>query len=126
MTWFTRQHFSRCLSLQHRRHTCELDHPPAHLHADPLVVLACGHAFTTSTLDGVLELGQAYQAAPASSDTALPQWMRPLPLPSAVAKPSACPHCKRQVQGVKRYGQVTKKQVGCGLSSEAGNEASES
>lgn len=33
------------------------DHDPS---AEPIVVLACGHAYTLTTLDGVMDLASAY------------------------------------------------------------------
>lgn len=73
--------------------------------ADPLLVLPCGHAYTTSTLDGHMDMAAAYAAAPARSSSTLQQWLEPLSR-SDYGIPKACPDCRRLVVGVRRYGRV--------------------
>jgi hypothetical protein len=89
------------------------------VNVDPLVVLPCGHAFLTSTLDGHLEMSSVYHAgqpaaAGASSSAAaqggcespLSQWLWPV-TPQEVPKPKGCPSCRAVIQGVRRYGRMT-------------------
>jgi hypothetical protein len=87
---------------------------------DPLVVLPCGHAFLTSTLDGHLEMSSVYQAGQsaaaggtASSSTAaqggsespLSLWLWPV-TPEEVPKPKGCPTC-RGTSKACGYGRMT-------------------
>lgn len=74
---------------------------------DPLLVLHCGHAYTTSTMDGHMEISTAYAPAPAtaSSSSVLQTWQEPLSR-SDFAIPKACPDCRALVVGVRRYGRV--------------------
>ena len=44
------------------------------LDQDPLLVLRCGHAFLTSTLDGCLGLGRYYEAEEGQEEGGLPRW----------------------------------------------------
>lgn len=69
---------------------------------DPLIVLRCGHAFVTSTMDGILELASAYdqhmvgsQAPTAGSSTSV--WSAPRMLSGELQRAKGCPTC-RQVQ----------------------------
>ncbi|KXZ53505.1 hypothetical protein GPECTOR_7g955 [Gonium pectorale] len=71
---------------------------PSDVDEDPLVVLPCGHAFLTSTLDGMLELEGFYRRDPATGS-----WLHPLPLADRQPK-RACPTCRQPINGVRRYG----------------------
>ena len=83
---------------------------------DPLVVLSCGHAFCTSTLDGHMEMSSLYReelsaggadagtAADADADP-LRKWVQALPRDD-FPTPKGCPVCRQPIHGVYRYGRL--------------------
>jgi len=81
--------------------------------ADPLLLLPCGHLYTTSTLDGHMGMAEAYmaageQSASSSSRAAtavLQEWLLPLSRSDYVT-PKGCPDCRQLVVGLKRYNRV--------------------
>lgn len=77
--------------------------------ADPLIVLPCGHLFTTSTLDGLMAMSEAYApvtpAGSSSNEEALTEWGAPLSRDD-FPPPKACPDCRRVIGRVRRYGRV--------------------
>lgn len=74
--------------------------------SDPICVLPCGHFYTVSTLDGIMNLAQYYSTRPGSTGAEL-TWARPIPLSEADGDPpKACPSCKTIIHGVFRYGRV--------------------
>ncbi|CAM9833130.1 unnamed protein product, partial [Ectocarpus sp. 13 AM-2016] len=77
------------------------DHDPS---IDPIIVLGCGHAYTLTTLDGLLGLKSAY-----AKDETSGRWVAPLPLESDCSKLKLCPDCRAPVSGVSRYNRVTNK-----------------
>ncbi|CAM9550665.1 unnamed protein product [Scytosiphon promiscuus] len=77
------------------------EHDPS---VEPIVVLSCGHAYTLSTLDGLLDLASAYK-----KDEQSGEWVAPLPLESDCSKLKLCPDCRAPVSGVSRYNRITNK-----------------
>ncbi|KAH3765155.1 nf-x1 finger and helicase domain protein [Pelomyxa schiedti] len=83
---------------------------------EPVVVLACGHVYTVSTLDNIFELSRYYQST-VSPDSTLPLFTGLLPLyssssiavdpestPKEMAVVKGCPECRLPIIGVYRYG----------------------
>lgn len=71
--------------------------------ADPVIVLACGHLFLRSTLDGWFELPTAYV-----HDEVTGRYIEPAPLPAEAAAVKGCPTCRQPV-AVRRYGRPAAK-----------------
>ncbi|KAJ3056647.1 hypothetical protein HK097_005321 [Rhizophlyctis rosea] len=74
----------------------------------PFIVLACGHAFTFETLDGIMEMAKYYETSLEGSYTRCKQ------LPSEMwAKAPQCPNCRApiKVTDVRRYGRPLNKAV---------------
>ncbi|CAM9306840.1 unnamed protein product [Pylaiella littoralis] len=77
------------------------EHDPS---IEPIVVLGCGHAYTLSTLDGLMDLASAYV-----KDEKTEQWVEPIPLQSDCSTLKLCPDCRAPVSGVSRYNRITNK-----------------
>lgn len=74
--------------------------------ADPLIMLPCKHVFTTSTLDGHLDMASAYHALDSTcSGTNLTTWVKPVNRDDFPV-PKGCPQCRRLIVGVRRYGRI--------------------
>ncbi|CAM9853599.1 unnamed protein product, partial [Hapterophycus canaliculatus] len=83
------------------------EHDPS---VEPIVVLGCGHAYTLSTLDGLLDLTSAYKKVhKGGSHQQSGEWIEPLPLESDCSKLKLCPDCRAPVSGVSRYNRITNK-----------------
>jgi hypothetical protein len=69
---------------------------------DPIIVLSCGHFYSTSTLDGLFGLSEAYDVDEYGD------FVKPKPLLGNVesSKPKVCPDCRSPVHSVKRYGRL--------------------
>ncbi|EFJ49576.1 hypothetical protein VOLCADRAFT_89933 [Volvox carteri f. nagariensis] len=84
------------------------DLTPEDVDEDPLVVLpSCGHAFLTSTLDGLLDLASCYDRDPTTG-----AWLRPKVLGPDVGGQQpvkTCPQCREPIRGVRRYGRPVNK-----------------
>ena len=79
----------------------------ANLDADPACVLPCGHIFTVSTLDGIMELKEYYIHTEPSQDSSGVAWIRPRGLSQVpMSQPKSCPLCKQVIHSVRRYGRV--------------------
>ncbi len=80
----------------------ELD--DASVNSDPLVVLGCGHAFVTSSLDEYMGMREVYTEGQEGA------WVAAKQLPDDVALQGlkTCPAggCKKPVVGVRRYGRA--------------------
>ncbi|CAM9306733.1 unnamed protein product [Pylaiella littoralis] len=71
---------------------------------EPIIVLGCGHAYTLTTLDGLMDLFSAYV-----KDKETEQWVEPIPLKSDCSTLKPCPDCRAPVSGVSRYNRITNK-----------------
>lgn len=78
---------------------CYEDHD---IDADPIIFLKCGHFYSMSTLDGVMEISNAYKTDNEGDFTGT------IPLSSALgaSKPASCPDCRSVIYSVKRYGRL--------------------
>lgn len=66
---------------------------------DPFVLLECGHAFTISTLDGVMDLRSYY-----STDETTGSWLAPKEMPAKLLSGFfKCPLCRSPILNVRRY-----------------------
>lgn len=71
----------------------------------PLIVLPnCGHCFTMTTMDGVVDLKAFYSKQAGSSD-----WASASPVPATMSSMPTCPLCRTPVTGLRRYGRVLNK-----------------
>jgi hypothetical protein len=97
--------------------------------ADPLIMLPCGHLFSTMTLDGHMGMAEAYEVSSStaavsgnSSTTAADGGnssssesqschsdLKPYGTPkhrSDFPQPKHCPNCRGFIAGVRRYGRI--------------------
>lgn len=72
------------------------------VNADPIVFLSCGHFYSMSTLDGIMELEKAYEKDCRGNFANL----KVLASSLATEKPKTCPDCRSIILGVKRYGHI--------------------
>eukprot|EP00898_Chlorokybus_atmophyticus_P005655 jgi/Chlat1/6090/Chrsp40S05670 len=81
------------------------DHNLAGYDADnePFIVLACGHVFCMSTLDGIMCVTEVYSY---SADGA---FKAPLPVSGELADMKTCSMCRTPITGVQRYGRIVNK-----------------
>ncbi|MEW5317336.1 MAG: hypothetical protein WDW38_008643 [Sanguina aurantia] len=105
---------------------------PSELDLDPLVVLRCGHAFLTSTMDGIMDLPSAYErhavgssagagsskppgsgseSGPGSGSGSVSVWTAPKMLSGELQRAKGCPTCRAPITGVNRYGRIVNKSV---------------
>ncbi|KAL4885988.1 hypothetical protein BJY04DRAFT_230198 [Aspergillus karnatakaensis] len=72
---------------------------------DPIIFLSCGHFYTRSTMDSIMELERHYEIDPSTGTL-----LRPRPGNSGVAnsRPSACPECRRPLRNIHRYNRIVK------------------
>ncbi|KAJ0417154.1 hypothetical protein BJY00DRAFT_325758 [Aspergillus carlsbadensis] len=72
---------------------------------DPIIFLTCGHFYTRSTLDGVMDLQQHYMIDPADETL-----LRPKPASQVVviSRSSCCPQCRRPLRDIHRYNRIVK------------------
>ena len=71
------------------------------INADPIIFLPCGHFFSMSTVDGVIDLSAAYSQDPSGNYVDLKS------LSNVGANDAKCPDCRSIIHSVKRYGRVT-------------------
>ncbi len=69
---------------------------------DPIIVLPCGHFYTTSTLDGLFGMVQAYKTDPQGNYTGIKSLLENC----QDVKPKTCPDCRAVVHSIKRYGRL--------------------
>ena len=68
--------------------------------ADPVIFLPCGHFFSVSTLDGVMDLNSAYTQDQSGDYIGLQS------LSTVGANNAKCPDCRNVIHSVKRYGRL--------------------
>lgn len=71
------------------------------LNEDPVIFLPCGHYYSMSTLDGVMQLGEAYHQDMAGEYTGVKSLSD-----MNDTKPKSCPNCRSVIHFVKRYGRL--------------------
>ncbi|KAF9307885.1 hypothetical protein BG003_011924 [Podila horticola] len=73
---------------------------------DPILELTCGHAFTLTTLDGMMDMTRYYEQEfdPATGRTKFTS----LPLPDDDVNQVCCPNCRKPILHILRYGRPIK------------------
>ncbi|KAG0030883.1 hypothetical protein BGZ82_007221 [Podila clonocystis] len=74
---------------------------------DPILVLSCSHAWTMSTLDGMMEMGNYYESEidPETEETT---YIAKRPLPGNEVSQVSCPSCRMPIMRLFRYGRRIK------------------
>ncbi|KAF9093273.1 hypothetical protein BGX23_003500 [Mortierella sp. AD031] len=74
---------------------------------DPLLVPACGHALTMTSLDGMMELAQYYKEY-LDMSTGESTYVENLDLPNEQVSQVCCPMCRAPILSLMRYGRRIK------------------
>ena len=69
---------------------------------DPVCILDCGHLYTISFLDGLLQMDEMFKKDEKG------QWVGFLPFSDFDGSRLACPECKQPVRSLRRYGRYIK------------------
>lgn len=77
------------------------------LDEDPCVFLSCGHFYTMSSLDGIMDIKEYYNIDPETNNIISPKWTRRVM--SSVIKLHGCPECRRPLREIYRYNRIVKK-----------------
>lgn len=72
---------------------------------DPLIFLSCGHFYTRSTLDGIMELTDYYNIDPSTGTILGPKPLRRI----LTTKTPGCPECREPLRDIHRYNRIVKK-----------------
>ena len=73
---------------------------------DPLIFLSCGHFYTVSTIDGIMELTQHYVTDFRTGKIVglkLSQWVV-----KSGSAPKGCPVCRKPLRDIYRYNRIIK------------------
>ncbi|KAI9862170.1 MAG: hypothetical protein M1813_004946 [Trichoglossum hirsutum] len=73
---------------------------------DPLIFLSCGHFFTISSLDGIMELSEHYVMDPETDEILR---SKPVPRVASGSAPKGCPYCRTPLREIDRYNRIVKK-----------------
>ena len=68
---------------------------------DPIIFLKCGHFYSMSSLDGMMEIDIAYERNLEGTFVDLKELSSP-----GASKPKSCPDCRSVIHFVKRYGRI--------------------
>ncbi|KAG0352119.1 hypothetical protein BGZ54_002955, partial [Gamsiella multidivaricata] len=74
---------------------------------DPILVLACGHALTMTTLDGMMGMSE-YYVAETDKKTGDVQYVGKKDLTNDEVPQVSCPNCRKPIIGILRYGRRVK------------------
>lgn len=74
---------------------------------NPLIFLSCGHFYTVSSLDGILELTQHYVTDSSTGNIVRPKLLQRVV--TSGSAPKGCPECRRPLRDVDRYNRIVKK-----------------
>ncbi|OGM45677.1 hypothetical protein ABOM_005444 [Aspergillus bombycis] len=74
---------------------------------DPLIFLSCGHYYTVSSLDGIMEIKEYYNVHPHTGTIVSPRLSRRVM--SDDAKLPGCPECRMPLRDIHRYNRIVKK-----------------
>ncbi|KAJ3167234.1 hypothetical protein HDU87_001723, partial [Geranomyces variabilis] len=72
------------------------------LNEDPVIWLPCGHAFTLSSMDGSMDIGEVYELDRNGQPVA------PKPVPYMQMKVKRCPTCRTAPRRINRYNRAVK------------------
>ncbi|CAG8532918.1 23815_t:CDS:10 [Gigaspora margarita] len=73
--------------------------------SERMVVLGCGHVYTTESLDHLMNMKEYYEMDKNN------KWIRIKSITSQPSDPKSCPQCRTPIKGIYRYGRAIKKQV---------------
>ncbi|KAG0019054.1 hypothetical protein BGZ82_000269 [Podila clonocystis] len=74
---------------------------------DPILELTCGHAFTLTTLDGMMDMNKYYKQE-LDLVTGRMKFTATLPLPGDEVNQVCCPNCRKSILHILRYGRQIK------------------
>jgi hypothetical protein len=74
---------------------------------NPLIFLSCGHFYTVSSLDGIMELGQHYVTDPKTGEVVSPKALPRIMASETTAK--GCPECRMSLRDINRYNRIVKR-----------------
>lgn len=74
---------------------------------DPCVFLSCGHFYTVSSLDGIMEIKEYYNVDSATDTIISPRSARRVV--NSDAKLRGCPECRLPLRDIHRYNRIVKK-----------------
>jgi hypothetical protein len=72
---------------------------------DPMIFLSCGHFYTRSTMDGIMDLRQYYVIDPKEETLLRP---KPATQVNAISSSSFCPQCRGPLRDIHRYNRIVK------------------
>ncbi|KAL3446759.1 hypothetical protein BJX65DRAFT_318478 [Aspergillus insuetus] len=72
---------------------------------DPIIFLSCGHFYTRSTMDGIMDLRQYYLFDPDEETLLQP---KPATQVNAISPSSYCPQCRGPLRDIHRYNRIVK------------------
>ncbi|KAG0025767.1 hypothetical protein BGZ81_006855 [Podila clonocystis] len=74
---------------------------------DPILVLSCGHAWTMTTMDGMMEMDTYYKSE-IDPETDKTIYITKRPLPGNEVSQVSCPSCRKPIMRLFRYGRRIK------------------
>jgi hypothetical protein len=74
---------------------------------NPMIFLSCGHFYTVSNLDGIMELSQHYVTDAQTGEIVSPK-VSPRILASETT-PKGCPECRVSLRDIDRYNRIVKR-----------------
>jgi hypothetical protein len=72
---------------------------------DPCMFTACGHIFTLSSMDGIMDMSKYYTM----DDTDVPTALRTTSEPFSSDELKACPTCRGSLRNIARYGRIVRR-----------------
>jgi hypothetical protein len=76
------------------------------LNRDPVIILNCGHVFTVSTLDGLMDMARYYELDSDGSPSALKESNT---LDFSKDDLKSCPSCRGTIRNIARYGRIVRR-----------------
>ena len=74
---------------------------------NPLIFLSCGHFYTVSSLDGIMELNQHYVTDSRTGKIVRPKLSQRVV--TSRSAPKGCPECRMPLRNIDRYNRIVKK-----------------
>lgn len=78
------------------------------LDEDPVVIPSCGHVFTVSSLDGLMDMQKHYDIDPSTGKVLA---LKTTSEPFSSDEMKQCPTCRRSLHGVARYGRIVRRAI---------------
>jgi hypothetical protein len=76
---------------------------------NPLIFLSCGHFYTVSSLDGIMDLAQHYVTDPRTGKILRPNSSHQDRVVTSRSAPKGCPDCRLPLRDINRYNRIVKK-----------------